>query len=254
VKKEKFLEKLDPRSKLVMVFCFSGLAVFFNDAEILFAVFLCLLVLLLAGGKPNPAYKRVAAGLVTLSLPLFIIQCLFVRGGEAVLTAGNTVLLTHDGLNSALSVALRLLVVSLSAMLLYSEETRDYLLALVQWKVPYEIAFMVMIGIHFIPLIGEEGRNLIFSVQMRGTELKKISTEGKIKAYSQLLLPILAGALQRAKMMSLAMETRAFRAYPKRTYLRQLKLKRRDKLVISCSLFLSFALIWRQALVNCLMQ
>lgn len=248
MKNERFLEKLDPRSKLVMVFCFSGLSVFLNDAKILFAVFLCLLVLLLAGGKSDPVYKRVAAGLVILSLPLFVIQCLFVRDGNVLLAAGNYVLLTSRGLNSALCVVLRLLVVSFSAMLLHSGETRDYLLALVQWKVPYEIAFMVMIGIHFIPLLGEEGKNLIFSVQMRGTELKKIPAGEKIKAYSQLLLPILAGALQRAKMMSLAMEIRAFRAFPKRTYMRQLRLKKQDKLVISCSALLSFVFVLWYAL------
>ena len=239
MRKQRFLEKLDPRSRLLMVFCFSCLALFFNDAAALLAIFLCLVILLVAGGKPDHGYRKAAGGLIVLILPLFLIQCLFVRTGNGLLYVGSHVLVTDQGFNAALCVALRLLVFSFSAMILNSGEVRDYLLALVQCKVPYELAFMVMLGIHFIPLLGEEGRNLIFSIQMRGTDLKQISIGRKIMTYSQLLLPILAGALYKARMMALAMETRAFRALPKRTCMRRLELKSRDKLVMGSTVLIS---------------
>jgi len=98
----------------------------------------------------------------------------------------------------------------------------------VQWKIPYEIAFMVMVGLHFLPILREEALNVYYAVQMRGTELQKISTSQKLKLYTLIMLPIISGAIHRAEQMAISMEARAFRAFPQRTYMRKLRLKKID--------------------------
>lgn len=127
-----------------------------------------------------------------------------------------------------LGVMLRIIIIIISAMILLSSSERDFLLALVQWKIPYEIAFMVMLGLHFLPILREEALNVYFAVQMRGTELQKISVGQKLKLYTRIMLPILSGAIYRAEQMAIAMEARAFHAYPQRTYRKRLKLKKLD--------------------------
>lgn len=216
MREKNLLSKLDPRSKLMIVFSLSGPAVFINDVKLLLYTFLVTFAVLIIGGVTFTDKINIFKGLTVMLLPICIIQCFF----------------ANDGVITALSVALRLMIVTFSAFIICSGETRDYLLAMVQCRIPYEIAFMVMIGMHFIPMLVEEGRNLLFSIQMRGTEIKKIPLSKKIKIYSQLLLPILASAMEKAKTMSLAMEARAFRAYPQRIYMRHLQLKWPDKVIL----------------------
>lgn len=123
---------------------------------------------------------------------------------------------------------MRLMIVVFSALILLTGQPRDYLLGLIQWRVPYEIAYMVMIGLRFFPLLREEALDVYYSVQLRGMELRKASLKVKLQVYLKISLPILAGTLERAKDTSMAMEARAFRAYEKRTYMRQMKLRAND--------------------------
>lgn len=226
------LQNLDPRSKIMMMFCLSSLALIFTRPVVLLTILFFCLFLLFAGGIPLSAMLSRLKPLLYLLFILFIVQCVFIRGGEPFLSLGSVILITTGGLERALSMVLRLLVLVFSAVLLVSGEVRDYLLALVYCKIPYEIAFMVMTAIHFIPLLSQDAADVFHAVQMRGEELQKIPLRKKPAIISSLLLPILASALTRIRTMSIAMEARAFRAYPQRTYWRGLELKTADKAIL----------------------
>lgn len=141
-------------------------------------------------------------------------------------------MITSGGIELACILSLRLFILAFSALLLLTGGVRDYLLALVQMKIPYEIAFMTMASVHFIPILREEALNVFYAIQLRGCELQKASWRKKLHTYLEICLPILVGALKRTRAMALAMEARAFRAYPKRTYLRRLVLKKNDKAIL----------------------
>ena len=102
----------------------------------------------------------------------------------------------------------------MSALILLTGESRDYLPALVQMKIPYEIAFMVMAAVHFLPMLKEEAMDVYYSVQLRGTEIANAPLPKKLRAFSKICMPILVGAINRAKQMSIAMEARGFRSRP----------------------------------------
>lgn len=240
------LQNLDPRSRMMMVFCLSTLAVIFAGPLILFSLLLFCLLLLLAGGISLPTLLPRLRPLLCLLFILFIVQCAFVRSGEPLLKLGSFTLITAGGLERALGMVLRLLILVFSAALLISGEVRDYLLALIYCRIPYEIAFMVMAAVHFIPLLHQDAAAVFYAVQMRGEELKKIPLRKKLAITAGLLLPVLASALARIRTMSIAMEARAFRAYPQRTYWRGLDLKAADKAILilfpSCSLLAAVCL------------
>ena len=115
---------------------------------------------------------KTASGFIVF---LFLLQCLFNRTGNALIEIGRFTMVTDKGIITAAILALRLLIFLLSALILFTGEARDYLLALIQCRIPYEIAFMVMIGIHFFPILREEAFNVYCSAQLRGTEIKKAS-------------------------------------------------------------------------------
>lgn len=223
------LTDLDPRPKLLFVLCVSTLAVLWRDLAWLAGLLAVTAgVLLLGGVRPQRAWSQVR-GLLGVIAILLIVQCIFVRSGEPVLAVAGVALVTTGGLAVALGVTLRLLIITCSALVLITGEARDYLLALVQCRVPYEIAFMVMAAVHFLPILREEALDVYTAVQMRGVEVTKAGLRERLAVYTSIALPIVAGALRRAEQTSLAMEARAFRALPQRTSLRRLTLRARDK-------------------------
>jgi energy-coupling factor transport system permease protein len=207
------LSRLDPRTKLVFAVSVSGLCFFTEDILLLAAFLLAACLLLAIGGVNAGAVLRRCRPLFIVIASLFVIQSLF--------SAGRGV----DGVLLAAALSLRLLLVTVSAQALLEGEIRDYMLALVQMKVPYEIAFMVTAGLHFLPILRDEAMNVYWCAQLRGRAFRKVSIPAKIRAYMSICLPILVGTLRRADEMSVAMELRALRAKPGRTSMRRVTLR-----------------------------
>jgi len=244
------MRALDPRSKMILVICISTLAIIYQDLlPLMFLLLFSILVLFIVGLDPS-RIRQLLKQIVPLLLLLFLLQCLFTRQGAAWLTVYGIRIVSDVGLRMGLGVMLRILIIIISALLLMSSSERDFLLALVQWKIPYEIAFMVMLGLHFLPILREEALNVYYAVQMRGTELKKISTSQKLKLYTRIMLPIISGAIYRAEQMAIAMDARGFRAYPQRTYRRRLELKKLDYGVQITAVLVTISLLVGPAVIS----
>ncbi len=237
------MKNLDPRTKIIMVICISTLSIVYQQPLYLFFLFLFTLgiLILLKADLKNSFYQ--IKRMIPLFLMLLIVQSVFTSKGEALLSIGKWNILTIGGICMGISVLLRLLIIVTSAMILLTGSPRDFILALVQWKIPYEIAFMVMVGLHFIPIFKEEAQNVYNAVQMRGTELEKISLIQKVKVYPTIFIPIISSAVLRAQQMAVAMEGRAFRAYPQRTYMRQLILNKTDYILQTVFIFMTAGFI-----------
>lgn len=182
---------------------------------------LVMLILLAGGINLSDAWFKIR-GILGLIAALFLIQCLFNRGGDPVLVLGSVSLVTQNGLEIALLVSLRLAIIVLSALIVLTGAARDYLLALTQCKIPYEIAFMTLAAMRFIPMLREEAQDVLCAVQMRGLQFKNAGLRQQAKIYISIVLPVVAGAIRRAEQLSMAMEARAFRVYPQRTSMRKL--------------------------------
>jgi energy-coupling factor transport system permease protein len=223
---------LDPRTKMVMVICLSSLALIYNTPGRLLLVLAATIVLLLIFRFDPSAVWGYLKPFFSLMLVLFIIQCIFSPGGNVLLAAGQVPLITGKGLSVGLGVVLRMVVIIAAAMLLTTFSSRDFILGLVQWKVPYEIAFMVSIALRFLPVFRDELINVITAVQLRGVELKKVPWGQKIAIYRRLFFPVIYGVMLKAQQLAVAMEARGFRAYPRRTYLRRLYFNFADYVVM----------------------
>ena len=194
----------------------------------LISLLLMTLLILLAGGvRPSDIWLKLRA-LFGLVLMLFLMQCLFNRSGEPVLTLLGFTIVREMGFQTAVLVSLRLLIVIVSALVVVVGDTRDYLLALTQMKIPYEIAFMVLAALRFLPMLREEAQDVLCAAQMRGMRLKKTSLEKQFSAYLSIVIPVVAGAIKRAEQLSIAMEARGFRSHPRRTSMRRLSMRPKD--------------------------
>jgi energy-coupling factor transport system permease protein len=220
--------RLDPRTKLVIVLSISSLGVFIGDPWVLLGVAgVSWLLATLLGGNPGRAARRWRR-MLWLFLPIVLMQSVFAPGGMRLLGIGSLTLLSSGGLLKGLAMLCRLLIVVVAASIMTTSNSRDVVQGLIQWKLPYEIAFMVSLAARFLPMLGEEVRDSLTALQLRGIEPEALPLRKRLQLYSYLLMPVMVSTVIRAEQLSLAMEMRAFRAFPTRTSHRSLQLRGAD--------------------------
>jgi energy-coupling factor transport system permease protein len=233
------LKRLDPRSKLVLVLCLSTLGVFIQNIGVLAAVLLISMVLSTASGSRLFVLIKKFRRILWLFVAIAIIQSVFAPSGRVLMHLGEIKIITAGGLYKGVAMMLRMSIVMVSATIMATSNSREIVQGLVQWKVPYEIAFMVSVAIRFLPLLTDEVKNVVTAVQLRGIELDRIPARQRLKVYSYLIMPVVSGAVIKSRELATTMETRAFRAYPKRTSYMVLTMNRLDYAVIITSLIIS---------------
>ena len=108
----------------------------------------------------------------------------------------------------------------------------------------YKIAYMATTALNMIPAFQDEIRTIQEAQKMRGQTVFESGGLGeKIKGWISLVVPLVVGAMRRAQMMGVAMDTRAFGAYPQRTCISTLTLKKSDVLIGVAYLVLAVALL-----------
>jgi energy-coupling factor transport system permease protein len=233
----------DPRTKIVVILCLSTLAVFLNTPVLLLFLFVFTLFLLMLLRVNFFSIMGKFKKLIPLLLAMLIIQSVFAPGGKVLFSLGDVNVLTSHGISSALCILFRMLTFFASAMLIMTSSPKDYILALVQFKIPYEIAFMVMVAFRFLPIFMEEIKDTLIAIQLRGVDLQNIPWKNKLKFYTHFFTPLLTSVLIKARQLSITMEARAFRVYRRRTYLRVLKYSRADYLVMAAFIIFTLAVL-----------
>ena len=226
------LSELDPRTLLMITASLSTAAMLTGNIQVLVVIMLLCLVTLLLGGVSLYYEISKLKGIYSLILSLFIIQCFFNRTGEVLVSLYGYDVVFSGGFNIACLLCIRFVIIVLSASIILQGKPRDYLLAFTQLGMPYDLAFSVMAGFRFLPLLREEALNVFYSIQLRGCELKKISPVKKFSLYGKICLPILINTLKKCRDISVAVEARGFRAYQQRTCMRRLQLSRYDVIVM----------------------
>ena len=164
--------------------------------------------------------------------------------GSIMLELQGVILLSMGGILAALAVLLRISVILAAALLLTIRDSQQLVTGLAQMKVPYELAYMVLLGIRFIPVLMEEFQDALLAMQLRGIDIDRIPPREKIRVYSYLLMPTVAGALIRARRIATAMEARAFRANKGRTWLDWPRLSKMDWLVMMVAIISGAGCLW----------
>ncbi|OWZ83838.1 energy-coupling factor transporter transmembrane component T family protein [Natranaerobius trueperi] len=242
--KREQMNQYDPRTKLVIVMCISSLAVLLQD------ILLMTGVLIVAFGFSFYFKSDVIKALYKLRrffwvfVAMLFIQSVFTTGGKELISIGDFTLVSSLGLFRGISIILRVMIIIVSATIMTTSSSRDIVQGLYQWKIPYELTFMVAVAIRFLPLLKEEVEDMVIAIQLRGLELEKIPMGQKIKIYSYLLMPMIASVMGKAKDLSIAVEMRGFRAYPYRTSFRQLNLAIKDYAVMTFTTIITITVMW----------
>ena len=152
---------IDPRTKLAIVALLSTLGLIYKD---LLSLVIILSVAILIALALNSNFISVVSRLkklLGLILVIAIIQSIFIKEGNSVISLGSLSLLTDIGIMKATEFILRLMIIIVSSVILTTSTSREIIQALIQMGLPYEIAFMVSISIRFLPLFKDEMRDMV---------------------------------------------------------------------------------------------
>lgn len=143
---------------------------------------------------------------------LCVANLVAVQGGEVLLDLGP-VEVTTDGVESAASVALRLLAVTLPGIVvLASTDPMDLADALVQrWHVPARFAYGALAALRLLPLLSSDWHLLGRARRARGLDAGW-SPIARLASFGGLVFAVLVAAIRRGVRLAAAMEARGFGA------------------------------------------
>lgn len=238
--------KLDPRTIMMTALCISILAIMYRDISILFGLLIISVILSSVLGADLCGLIYRFRKFLSLIVMITFIQSIFAPSGKVLISVFDIPVLTVGGIVMGIAIFLRITVLMVSGAGLATCGGRELVQGLIQIKIPYEVAFMVYIGIRFIPLLTEEIKDSLTAIRLRGVDIENIPVSSRIKVYTYLFTPIITGTIVRAQNISIAMEMRGFRAFPKRTSHFELTFGHLDYvLLILCPLLtILFILFW----------
>ncbi len=175
-----------------------------------------LLVLLLAETREGRKGMSPFRMLKTITI-IFFAQIFFRQTGD-ILFQYSFIKITTDGLVYAGSSTSRLLIIFMSAKILFGVPLTEFVIAFRKWKIPYVISFMVAMVIHLIPDFSHKVRNKMELLKIRGHAFGSMSLSEKIKIISRIIVPIVGEALSQARYRVVSLEMRGFHSSGRRTY------------------------------------
>ncbi len=226
MKKQSFLHKVDPRTKLILAIVYTISALLFNKIIPLLFIFLSLIPIVLLG-KLFKEWIKSIRGLSFLILFIIMLNTLFLS------------------LSFAVAMILRIcIMVSAFSIFFLTVDPNDLALSLISMKIRYEFAFAFSLAFRFVPTIALEAQNIIDAQQSRGYEMQKKGIIKQIKNLFPLLIPLIICSIKRAFNVAEALESRAFGSKKQRSYYYSIHYSLRDWLfTIYLLLFLTFLII-----------
>lgn len=245
----RFLPRLNPLAKLLAPAPAMVLLVFVRDAATP-AVFLALAyAVVLVGVRFTrrlalALFVGVPAGILVIGLgfSVWTDPTRISDPGTPVAQLGAWTL-TSGMLAVGYATALRLgAIVALSLIVGLSTTAPDLARSFVQQlRVPYRIGYTALAAFRFVPRFGHELDVIRQAHRVRGAHGGR-GPFAAIARWSGYVVPLLAGAIRHAERVALAMDARAFGAYPDRTERHLVPWRVRDTVFVAAFLVVSAVL------------
>lgn len=249
---QSLIHRMDPRSKLIMIFLFVFIVFLANNLLTyvvlgLFTLFIVLLTrlpirFLLNGLKP----------VLWIIFFTFILHLFVTKEGRILLDLG-VFRIYEEGLKQGIFISLRFLYLILITTILTLTTTpieitdgmESLLAPFKKIGLPvHELALMMSISLRFIPTLMEETDKILKAQMARGVDFASGPIKARLKAVVPLLVPLFISAFKRAEELATAMEARGYKGGEGRTKLRQLHWGYRDTSVLSLVVVLGFVLLF----------
>lgn len=252
---DSFVHRLDPRTKLIMVFLYI-IALFLANGFVGYAVMIGVTAGFIALSKVPP--KSMFRGLksVVLIIVLTAILNVFYTDGTVLVQVWK-LKITYEGIIKAVFMVLRIVMLICGTFLLTYTTTpvaltdgMELLLnPLKKLKVPvHEMSMMMSMALRFIPTLIEETDKIMSAQKARGADFETGSLMDRARALLPILVPLFVSAFRRADELAIAMESRCYNGGAGRTRMKQLKFKGGDYGALTFGVLLNVLMIGLQVI------
>lgn len=172
---------------------------------------------------PIKQYLRAISVFVAIAVFIFVWASIYYPEGVDVLLLWGPIRVTREGVLHGLALVFRVMViVSVSQLFVLTTDPSKMVESLIQvGRVPYRIGYTAYAAMRFIPLYENEAQVITNAHLIRGVGEGGKSLKSKLKLYWSLVIPLLVSGIRRAQVASIAMDSRGFGAYDKRTVIRE---------------------------------
>jgi len=230
------VHRLDPRMKLVMIILYIVTIFFVVDYTMYGALLVFVLAIALVSKVPIRILLRTVRTIIILVLITSVINLFFTKG-EELWVSWKFIKIYREGVERAIKLALRLILLLLFPSLLtltttpmeLTDAIESLLSPLKLIKVPvHAIALIMSIALRMIPILMEETNKIILAQKARGADFDTGGALKKAKAMIPVLIPLFVGAFRRADELALAMDARCYSSVAKRTKYKIMRLSVKD--------------------------
>ena len=234
IERNTVIHRLDPRVKLIGAALGMIAAVAVSDLLVLAVIYAIVIAVVKLAQVTWERFKFALRTILPVSIMIVCLWPLFYKTGTPVLFSWGPIVITLPSLLAGVSAALRINVMAFCAFaLLYTTPQGRLVRGLVKLGLPYEYGLSLAIALRYIPTFGGIILMIMDAQKARGLELDKGSFLRKTLKYVYVMAPVVITALRMADQLSLAIESRAFGAPTKRTYLTDLKMRPADGLSLT---------------------
>lgn len=228
---QNLLHEMNPSVKFILVtVSMLAIAFFFNPwTPLLFWIGVLVLQLLMSRVK----WKLWLLFMLPFTLGAFgYLWTTIVFGAEN----GGTVIWEFAGLevtdeqwNTALSLSFRVMAFStLSLMFAFTTDPVKFIMSLMQqMKLSPKLAYGVMVGYQFLPVMKDEFVQIQQAHRLRGTGIEKHWWQ-RMLGMRRVIIPMLAGAVRKAERSAFAMEARGFTGEARTSYYQPVPIGKND--------------------------
>ncbi|MBA2176958.1 energy-coupling factor transporter transmembrane protein EcfT [Halobacillus locisalis] len=233
---ESFVHRLDPRSKIAIIFFFV-LIVFFANSVMSYGLLALFAIGAAASSKvPLPYIMKGLKPVWFLIIFTFLLHLIVTKEGDVLYNLWGWKIY-EEGLVQGAAISLRFFLLILVTSLLtltttpieITDAIEELLGPLKKIRFPvHELALMMSISLRFIPTLMQETEKISKAQASRGVDFRTGSFKDRIKAVIPLLVPLFVSAFKRAEELAMAMEARGYRGGEGRTKLRELSISKLD--------------------------
>ncbi|MFA4647033.1 energy-coupling factor transporter transmembrane component T [Pyrococcus kukulkanii] len=231
LERDSILHSLDPRVKIIGTAIFMTMGLMIKDPIYSPLIFVFTIIGLKILGKIEVKEQlKVLKPLIPVFVLTFISWPIIIDPWERGVLVG-------------IAYTFRLMGITIMAFgLMMTTKQRDLIRGFTKLGLPYEIGLAVLIALRYVPTIYALAQNVMDAQKSRGLELEKGNFLERAKKMTAVIIPLLVLTIRTAHELAIAMESRAFGASRKRTYLVDLKMKPID--YVALAIILGVALLY----------
>ena len=233
--KVSWLRGADPISKVCSAILMTTVLVSTRDLLSAFVLSAISVVVMYALSRPNiKAYYSLFSVFSGGALVLVLFQSL-VRPGEGIEFA--SIHLSKEGAILGVALVIRTIgIIACSVAFASSTQPKDLVTMLVKFGIPFRIAFLLYLGLRFIPVFEQDARSIADAYKLR-------NEGGLFKRFKMSIVSLLAIELRRVEETTIALEVRGFGRHNERTTMEEISLNVKGVVLLCGTAFLTCAVL-----------